>query len=247
VQVWTLVHQICTSRAAPLTAPAGIVSRGPSSPCRGNLSVPRGFRLAKHTPAEDDLSRDQTCGFYFVTCQYPLAFFLLRGEGLKSLQVHVPERYEHGEERDCFVHRHRAILIHRTPAGWGSGVSTPQNPPKLSSMPSARVYGRLPAGSPVGWKRASRPGSTVAALSLGAAYIAHGAVTSAADRGPLFVVWLLVLAGTGHRHAHGGRGDRPRSGARDPERGGPMDLGARLRRYRRGLRRRLHAGDSRCR
>lgn len=38
--------------------------------------------------------------------------------------------------------------------------------------------------------------ATVAALSLGAAYIAHGAVTSAADRRPLFVVWLLVLAGT---------------------------------------------------
>jgi len=38
--------------------------------------------------------------------------------------------------------------------------------------------------------------ATVAALSLGAAYIAHGAVTSPADRVPLFVVWLLVLGGT---------------------------------------------------
>ncbi len=38
--------------------------------------------------------------------------------------------------------------------------------------------------------------ATVAALSLGAAYIAHGAVISPADRVPLFVVWLLVLGGT---------------------------------------------------
>jgi hypothetical protein len=38
--------------------------------------------------------------------------------------------------------------------------------------------------------------ATVAALSLGAAYIAHGAVTSPDDRVRLLVVWLLVLAGT---------------------------------------------------
>lgn len=38
--------------------------------------------------------------------------------------------------------------------------------------------------------------ATVAALSLGAAYIAHGAVTSPADRARLLVVWLLVLGGT---------------------------------------------------
>jgi hypothetical protein len=38
--------------------------------------------------------------------------------------------------------------------------------------------------------------ATVAALSLGAAYIAHGAVTSQDDRARLLVVWLLVLGGT---------------------------------------------------
>jgi len=52
---------------------------------------------------------------------------------------------------------------------------------------------------PTAWRVALltlRALGTVAVLSLGAAYIAHGAVTHPVERGALVTLWLLVLAGT---------------------------------------------------